>query len=89
MSLLSLLALAALRRSPMSGPNATALKQWIATHMPELDAEFGPMPLYEVRVRLNAITGCTVGGGEPVEQSCAVFLAALQAQHLGAEKEAS
>lgn len=58
----------------------TALRRWIAQHMPELDAELGTMSLDQVRIRLNAITGCTVGPADSVELGSAVFLAALKAQ---------
>jgi hypothetical protein len=60
--------------------NRTSLRRWIAQHMPELDAELGPMSLDQVRIRLNAITGCTVGPADSVELGSAVFLAALKAQ---------
>lgn len=72
---------------PMSGSNARALKAWVAEHMPELDAELGPMGLDRVRVRLNEVTGCAVLGSDPVERTCAVFLAALQAQHAAGRAE--
>lgn len=75
------LALASASRSRRVGPHRHALATWIAQHMPELDAELGPLSLDQVRVRLNAITGCTVGPADSVELGSAVFLAALQAQH--------
>lgn len=61
--------------------NRTALRRWIETNLPELDAELGPMSMDQVRMRLNAMTGCNVQGGDSVEDGSAVFLAALQAQH--------
>lgn len=54
------------------------LRIWIEIHMPELDAELGPMSLDQVRIRLNAVTGCTVQGGDSVENGSAVFLEALK-----------
>lgn len=74
-------------RGRMSGPNARALKAWIAANMPELDRELGPLTLDQVRMRLNEITGCAIGPAERIEDGCAQFLAALQAQH-AARKEA-
>lgn len=61
-------------------PNFTALKAWIEQHMPELDRELGPMTHDQVRIRLNAITGCTIGPADPIESGSAVFLAALKTQ---------
>lgn len=61
--------------------NRAELRAWIEQHMPELDAELGPKSMDQVRIRLNEITGCTVGPADSVELGSAVFLAALQAQH--------
>lgn len=61
--------------------NYKTLKAWVAENMPELDRELGPLSPDQVRVRLNAVTGCTVQGGDSIEDGSAVFLAALKAQH--------
>jgi hypothetical protein len=66
-----------------AGPhrNRAQLKRWIAEHMPELDRELGPMGMNQVRKRLNEVTGCNVQGGDSIEASSAVFLAALKRMH--------
>lgn len=61
--------------------NRAELRAWIEQHMPELDAELGPMSLDQVRIRLNEVTGCGVMGTDSVELGNAVFLAALKVQH--------
>lgn len=81
------LAMASASHARRVGPHRQALTAWISQHMPELDRELGALPLDQVRVRLNAITGCTVAPTDPVELGSAVFLAALQAQH--ARREAA
>ena len=63
---------------PYSGPNARALKAWIAKHMPELNAELGPMGRADVRARLNALTGVGVRSCDTIEDGSKRFLAALQ-----------
>lgn len=69
---------------PISKPVRTrlggkaALRAWTKQHMPELDAELGPMSLDQVRIRLNEITGCDVQGADSVEGGSAVFLEALK-----------
>lgn len=65
-------------RPPPRLGNRAELRRWIAQHMPELDAELGPLSLDQVRIRLNAITGCNVSSNSRVEDGCAVFLAALK-----------
>ena len=65
-------------RGTYSGPNAQALKAWIAKHMPELDAELANMGPADVRARLNALTGAGVRSCDTIEDGCARFLAALQ-----------
>lgn len=75
------MALASVYSGRMGGPNGRALKAWIAENMPDLDRELRPLTLDQVRVRLNQLTGCTVLPTDAVELSCAVFLAALKAQH--------
>jgi len=63
--------------APRMGERAQ-LHRWIQQHMPELDAELGPMTKNQVRIRLNEITGCNVSSGSRVEDGCAAFLAALK-----------
>jgi hypothetical protein len=63
------------------GPNAHALQAWIAEHMPALDAELGPMVLGQVRLRLNAETGLSIRDIDSIEESCALYLAALKEAH--------
>jgi hypothetical protein len=53
--------------------------------MPDLDAELGPMVKSEVRERLNAATGLTIEPATSIEDSCARYLGALQAQHASME----
>jgi hypothetical protein len=65
--------------------NRDELRLWIREHMPELDAELGPLTMDQARVRLNEVTGCSVRGGDSIEDGSAVFLAALQAQHAAEE----
>lgn len=63
---------------PYAGPNAQALKAWIAKHMPELDIDLGPMTPADVRARLNALTGAGVRSCDTIEDGSKRFLAALQ-----------
>lgn len=64
--------------SPASRAGKAELRAWTKQHMPELDAELGPMSLDQVRIRLNAITGCEVQGSDSVNNGSAVFLEALK-----------
>lgn len=61
--------------------NRAQLKQWVAKHMPELDAELGPMSMDQVRKRLNEVTGCKVRGSDSIEAGSAVFLEVLKRMH--------
>jgi hypothetical protein len=65
-------------RGPFSGPNALALKAWVAEHMPKLDAELAGRWKDQVRQHLNQVTGCNVPQAGRIEDGCAVFLAALK-----------
>ena len=67
-----------LRRRGYGGPNRRALTSWIEQNMPELDAELTPLTLDRARERLNQVTGCAIKTSDPVEPTCAVFLAALK-----------
>lgn len=65
---------------PIRAPsNRNMLYAWIKEHKPELHTELCQLPMDGVRTRLNAATGLTIGPGDPIESSCAIYLQALKA----------
>lgn len=68
-------------RGPFGGPNARALRAWIEAHMPELDAELGPLGQADVLRKLNEVTGLDIKPGDTIEGTCPLILDVLQTQH--------
>jgi hypothetical protein len=62
------------------GPNLTALKSYIEKKRPALYARINGARLIDALAILNEETGLSISKGRQVEETCPLFLKALQDQ---------